>query len=307
MNMDCFSHYCNAPVSGYVSTVCDRNPVTLPDELKQKCFREWGWDTQPEEAEKSIKNFIGVLEECGAQYDQVNNGAFQEAFNKFDKDGNGSIDRDEIAAVCAELDAPLEEDELEEAFKDLDTNKDGVIDMNEFRNWYFSGMKSYSAKKRTLLKFKNGAAGLSAALNDKDMAQFVKNNSETVDQSVSFSFNKPQDPGTSFQAKFNVLGQEYETWVKKAQNFLKEKGHKQVHDDELLFFAKCEIETTQEAWDEFKPILEVLNSEVLQRMSQNDHTHVDVSHDGKIIIRFCDQIPREYGDLRHAYIPAPIQ
>jgi Ca2+-binding EF-hand superfamily protein len=32
---------------------------------------------------------------------------------------------------------------MEDAFKDLDMNGDGVIDLSEFREWYFSGMNSY--------------------------------------------------------------------------------------------------------------------------------------------------------------------
>lgn len=41
---------------------------------------------------------------------------------------------------------------LDAALADLDMNKDGVIDMDEFSRWYFAGMKPFSENKRLLMK-----------------------------------------------------------------------------------------------------------------------------------------------------------
>ena len=46
---------------------------------------------------------------------------------------------------------PDTEEQLKNALKDLDLNGDGVIDIDEFARWYFSGMKPYSGLKRSLL------------------------------------------------------------------------------------------------------------------------------------------------------------
>ena len=46
----------------------------------------------------------------------------------------------------------MNEEQLEEAMKDLDLNKDGVIDLDEFNRWYFTGMKPYNGSRRTLLR-----------------------------------------------------------------------------------------------------------------------------------------------------------
>ena len=73
------------------------------------------------------------------------------AFNKFDKDGSGSIDREELADLSKELGSELTEEQLKNALKDLDLNGDGVIDIDEFARWYFSGMRPYSGLKRSLL------------------------------------------------------------------------------------------------------------------------------------------------------------
>lgn len=73
------------------------------------------------------------------------------SFEKFDKDGNGYIDLQELGQLQADLGQPLEPEKLEAAMKELDLNGDGVIDKEEFSRWYFTGMKSYSGLTRTML------------------------------------------------------------------------------------------------------------------------------------------------------------
>jgi calmodulin len=80
------------------------------------------------------------------------NGVVKDTFKKYDKDNGGNIDKNELQALSTELGRPLTIDELGEALLDLDLNKDGVIDFNEFKRWWFSGFKSYSGTRRTLLK-----------------------------------------------------------------------------------------------------------------------------------------------------------
>ena len=54
------------------------------------------------------------------------------------------------------------------ALKDLDINKDGVIDLSEFSRWFFTGMQSYGGVSRTLLKLKKGtgAGGILTSFKD---------------------------------------------------------------------------------------------------------------------------------------------
>ena len=97
---------------------------------------------------KKLKNnFI----KCAEAYDEKFKKDLEIAFNKFDKDGSGSIDKEELANLSKELGSELTEEQLQNALKDLDLNGDGVIDINEFARWYFSGMKPYSGLKRSLL------------------------------------------------------------------------------------------------------------------------------------------------------------
>jgi hypothetical protein len=74
-----------------------------------------------------------------------------EAFRQFDEDGSGAIDKDELQQLSKQLGHPLSEEELATALDDLDLNKDGVIDFDEFCRWYFTGMKPYNDSTRSML------------------------------------------------------------------------------------------------------------------------------------------------------------
>ncbi len=69
---------------------------------------------------------------CAAAYDKKFENELKIAFNKFDKDGSGSIDKQELADLSKELGSELTEEQLQNALKDLDLNGDGVIDIDEF-------------------------------------------------------------------------------------------------------------------------------------------------------------------------------
>lgn len=56
------------------------------------------------------------------------------AFDSFDKDGNGSIDKDEIAKVCEELGVDASGSEIADLLKEADENGDGKISFEEFKN-----------------------------------------------------------------------------------------------------------------------------------------------------------------------------
>jgi len=60
-------------------------------------------------------------------------------FKKYDADNSGAIDKSELSKLCSDLGVPLDDNQLEAAIADLDVNKDGVIDLNEFSKWWFSG------------------------------------------------------------------------------------------------------------------------------------------------------------------------
>ena len=61
-------------------------------------------------------------------------GNLESAFMQFDKDGSGTLDAQELAAAYAAAGMPIDENKLVRCMKVLDTNGDGVIDLEEFKS-----------------------------------------------------------------------------------------------------------------------------------------------------------------------------
>eukprot|EP01083_Nonionella_stella_P242036 844632_1 len=57
---------------------------------------------------------------------------YREAFSLFDKDGDGSISADELGIVVRTIGMNPTELEVQDMMKELDKNKDGVIEFDEF-------------------------------------------------------------------------------------------------------------------------------------------------------------------------------
>jgi len=77
------------------------------------------------------------------------------AFEKFDSDGSGAIDKTELKKLCETLGNYLTDEQTDAALVDLDLDKSGDIDFNEFKRWYFTGMKSYNGTTRNMLSVGN--------------------------------------------------------------------------------------------------------------------------------------------------------
>lgn len=59
-----------------------------------------------------------------------------------------------MRSVSKELGREMDDAELEECIKDLDTNKDGTISYKEFLAWWLSGRQGLSGWMKRLLAFK---------------------------------------------------------------------------------------------------------------------------------------------------------
>jgi Ca2+-binding EF-hand superfamily protein len=55
-----------------------------------------------------------------------------EAFNVFDKDGDGFVDAHELMVVLAQIGEPATEDEIATMISEADLNGDGKMDYDEF-------------------------------------------------------------------------------------------------------------------------------------------------------------------------------
>ena len=61
------------------------------------------------------------------------------AFEKYDEDGSGSIDADELRTLLEmELHESVSKEQLAAAVEEIDTDGDGMIEFEEFLDWYSS-------------------------------------------------------------------------------------------------------------------------------------------------------------------------
>lgn len=90
----------------------------------------------------------------------------------------------------------MTDDEINEALKDLDTNKDGVIDFDEFKRWWFSGFKSYSGAKRSMIKMRKNAQNALESIIKGDMENPLTEDLKLKKHSVEVSYNVPTTVGT---------------------------------------------------------------------------------------------------------------
>ena len=119
----------------------------------------------------------------------------------------GVLDRDELAALMKSLGTELTDDQVNTALKDLDINKDGVIDLSEFSRWFFTGMQSYGGVSRTLLRLKKGtgAGGVLKSLKDQFKGA-LSDDIKMKNHSVEVSFNEAANPKTVVELKISPHG-----------------------------------------------------------------------------------------------------
>lgn len=70
-------------------------------------------------------------------------------------------------------------------------NGDGVIDIDEFSRWYFSGMKPYSGLTRSLLSIGKSTVSIVEALKSKEVSKAIHENLKLTTHKLSFALNDP--------------------------------------------------------------------------------------------------------------------
>ena len=150
-------------------------------------------------------------------YDEMRENEVKVAFDKYDADGSGAIDKEELGELSKELGHELTPDELDIALKDLDLNGDGVIDMKEFSRWWFTGKKEFNGSRRTMLKAGNVATKLISTVGDATRQALLSEPLDTKTHTVSIGFNAPAKPaaGTTISASIYPFGAEHHAIVTK--------------------------------------------------------------------------------------------
>ena len=77
---------------------------------------------------------------------RIDSAAVTRAFNAFDRDGSGAIDRQEFSQAVAALDLDMTEEDITEVMNDIDADGSGEIDKSEFKQWFAQGQDAGGGK-----------------------------------------------------------------------------------------------------------------------------------------------------------------
>jgi len=157
------------------------------------------------DVEKDAQTMIEALDQLKTAYDEKIETDVKPAFQKFDADGSGAIDKKELQTLSKTLGFPLTDEQTDVALKDLDLNKDGVIDFNEFQRWYFTGMKSYNGKTRNLLRMGNKSRAILDKIRGAELLDLVQSDKRLSKHRFHVSFNAPEEVHYT-EFKFHLFG-----------------------------------------------------------------------------------------------------
>lgn len=85
---------------------------------------------------------VGMVAQIAGDVDHV--------FREVDVDGNGEIDKDELAQLFEKLDCHATAEELEEIMKELDADNDGKISEEDFTAWYIRSEENIKSRVRPI-------------------------------------------------------------------------------------------------------------------------------------------------------------
>lgn len=117
----------------------------------------------------------------------------KKAFDKFDKDGNGTIDLKELNDLSRSLGQPLTTQQSKDAFKDLDLDHNGSIDFEEFSRWYFTGLKPYNGSTRSMLQIATKTSSVFEAMKNKEITDILNKDQKLTKHRVCINLNSPPD------------------------------------------------------------------------------------------------------------------
>ena len=111
-------------------------------EIPQCAIREDDWDLIMSVMDTNNSGSIDYIEfiaACMQSYVYLKENNLQNAFEYFDKDGNGTITLEELKQTLASDEVMLDAADVEAIINEVDVNKDGCIDYKEFMKMMQSG------------------------------------------------------------------------------------------------------------------------------------------------------------------------
>merc|ERR1712113_252910 len=98
-----------------------------------------------DQADKDGTNSLDIIEFLQLMREkhreEIKEDEIASAFSVFDVDGNGYIDRRELALMMRFLGEPVTQEEIDDILEEADTDKNGLIDYAEFANMMEPGRR----------------------------------------------------------------------------------------------------------------------------------------------------------------------
>lgn len=82
--------------------------------------------------QNGLIDYSEFIAACLQSYNYLQENQLKAAFSYFDKDGSGTISRDELRVCLQSDDFTLSEEQINELLNGVDANNDGQIDYQEF-------------------------------------------------------------------------------------------------------------------------------------------------------------------------------
>ena len=90
-------------------------------------------------------NALSLFDNAGVTAAYKLKGTVKEMFEKLDADKSGTLERNEVETLLNYLfdgtGTKLSEEQVDEIFQELDLDKDNLIDLDEFSQWYLKSGK----------------------------------------------------------------------------------------------------------------------------------------------------------------------
>ena len=130
----------------------------------------------------------------------------------------------------------------------MDTNKDGVINFEEFKQWHFGGMKKGSENAVKVARARLGQ--IAKRLGDEKLLAEIQADPSMTHQKLRLTFNHSamKDVGTDLLFRVNLFGRQYEQFLAAARAFTS--GWK---EGRRMGYVSVEVEAPQAELDAFKP------------------------------------------------------
>ena len=296
MQEDMYNFYGEAPVVAWVYNE-SQDFTSLMKESHKKCpFKD---------ADSIDAAVILAVKECKALRHAKANGDVRKAFDKFDKDLSGAIDKEELGELSKELGFELSEEQLTSALEDLDLNGNGVIDFDEFSRWYFTGMKPYNGLTKSMLKIEHGSKTLFNTLADK-MKESIGGDLKTRSHSIKLGFNAPETIGTHIEFSVHPVGSYYNQVAEEL------KVYSDTWDEAKFFETKRWGEEDTYQKESFAEKTAYLNSELSFTMKNASENAAKLSavfkkfHDNKSYFTCATPIFKGEGDKLKIGLRIPV-